>query len=80
MVFIIYTFKSQSFRKFAELFEKHKKFIINSFIIVETQPKKKNNLSNRSTYSLNSKIKDLKRRGRESRNFEYFKNRMLYVM
>ena len=69
------------FRQFAELLEKYKEPIINSFIMVEKAASKngKSRLSNGPIESLNRKVKDLKRLGRGFRNFEHFRNRFLYA-
>ena len=71
----------EMFRQFAELLEKYKEPIINSFIMVEKAASKngKSRLSNGPIESLNRKVKDLKRLGRGFRNFEHFRNRFLYA-
>lgn len=71
----------EMFRQFAELLEKYKEPIINSFIMVEKTASKagKSRLSNGPIESLNRKVKDLKRLGRGFRNFEHFRNRFLYA-
>lgn len=71
----------EMFREFAELLDKYKEPIINSFIMVEKASSKndESRLSNGPIESLNRKIKDLKRLGRGFRNFEHFRNRFLYA-
>lgn len=75
------TSEHEMFRQFAELLEKYKEPIINSFIMVgkAASKKGKNRLSNGPIESLNRKVKDLKRLGRGFRNFEHFRNRFLYA-
>ena len=70
------------FREFGDLLEKHKDYIINSFIMVEKYGHGKvynSRLSNGPMESINRKAKDLKRSGRGYRNFEHFRNRFLYA-
>ena len=70
------------FRDFANLLEKYKDPIINSFIMVEKVGNGKiydSRLSNGPIESINRKVKDLKRLGRGFRNFEHFRNRFLYA-
>ena len=70
------------FKEFGELLEKHKDYIINSFIMVEKHGHGKvydSRLSNGPMESINRKAKDLKRSGRGYRNFEHFRNRFLYA-
>lgn len=70
------------FRDFGDLLEKHKNYIINSFIMVEKygyEKVYKSRLSNGPTESLNRKAKDLKRSGKGYRDFEYFRNHFLYA-
>lgn len=82
---LIVAYKKSSyemFRDFANLLEKYKDPIINSFIMVEKVGKGKmydSRLSNGPIESINRKVKDLKRLGRGFRNFEHFRNRFLYV-
>ena len=71
----------EMFRDFANLLEKYKDPIINSFIMVEKIGNGKiydSRLSNGPIESINRKVKDLKRLGRGFRNFEHFRNRFLY--
>lgn len=70
------------FKEFGDLLEKHKDYIINSFIMVEKHGYGKvynSRLSNGPMESINRKAKDLKRSGRGYRNFEHFRNRFLYA-
>ncbi len=70
------------FEKFAELLEKYREPIINSFVLIEKIGKSgtyKSRLSNGPVESINRKVKDLKRNGRGYRNFEHFRNRFLYA-
>lgn len=72
----------EMFRDFANLLEKYKDPIINSFITVEKIGNGKiydSRLSNGPIESINRKVKDLKRLGRDFRNFEHFRNRFLYA-
>ena len=71
----------EMFREFAELLDKYKEPIINSFIMVEKASSKngESRLSNGTIESQNKKVKDLKRLGRGFRNFEHFRNRFLYA-
>ena len=72
----------EMFRDFANLLEKYKDPIINSFIMVEKIGNGKiydSRLSNGPIESINRKVKDLKRLGRGFRNFEHFRNRFLYA-
>ena len=70
------------FIQFAELLERYKEPIINSFIVVQKTNAKngESRLSNGPIESLNRKVKDLKRIGRGFRNFEHFRNRFLYAV
>ena len=70
------------FRDFGNLLEKYEDYIINSFIMVEKHGFGKiysSRLSNGPIESINRKVKDLKRLGRDFRNFEHFRNRFLYA-
>lgn len=70
------------FVSYAGLLYRYKESIINSFIMVEKLGKNgtyKSRLSNGPIESMNRKIKDLKRQGRGYRNFEHFRNRVLYA-
>ena len=66
----------------ANLLEKYKDPIINSFIMVKKIGNGKiydSRLSNGPIESINRKVKDLKRLGRGFRNFEHFRNRFLFA-
>ena len=70
------------FREFGSLLEKYEDPIINSFIMVEKHGYGKiydSRLSNGPIESINRKVEDLKRLGRDFRNFEHFRNRFLYA-
>lgn len=70
------------FENFANLLEKHKEYIINSFVMIEKIGKDGtyySRLSNGPVESINRKVKDLKRSGRGFRSFDHFRNRFLYA-
>ena len=72
----------EMFRDFASLLEKFEDPIINSFIMVEKIGNGRiydARLSNGPIESINRKVKDLKRMGRDFRNFEHFRNRFLFA-
>ena len=72
----------QVFHNFADLLEKYKGPIINSFIMVARKGPGgiyDSRLSNGPIESLNRKVKDLKRSGRGFRNFEHLRNRFLFA-
>ena len=72
-----------SFRAFAELLEKYKAEIINSFIAVQNysadNTKEFNRLSSGVIESFNRKPKDMKRNARGYRNFDHMRNRLLFA-
>lgn len=72
----------QVFRKFADLLEKYREPILNSFIMVQREGPGgiyDSRLSNGPIESMNRKVKDLKRAGRGFRNFEHLRNRFLFA-
>ena len=71
------------FRNFAELLEKYKSEIINSFIVIQKYdsdtPQSFNRLSSGIIESFNRKPKDMKRNSRGYRNFNHMRNRLLFA-
>lgn len=71
------------FREFGSLLEKYEDPIINSFIMVQKHGYGKiydSRLSNGPIESINRKVKDLKRLGRDFRNFEDDENYFLVLL
>ena len=82
LIIMYQTCEHEIFRDFGDLLEKYEDYIINSFIMVEKHGAGKvynSRLSNGPIESINRKVKDLKRLGRGFRNFEHFRNRLLYA-
>ena len=72
----------QVFHKFADLLEKYRESILNSFIMISREGPGglyDSRLSNGPIESMNRKVKDLKRSGRGFRNFEHLRNRFLFA-
>ena len=70
------------FREFADLLDRYRDPIINSFVMTEKYGYGEiydSRLSNGPMEALNRKVKDLKRLGRGYKNFEHFRNRFLYA-
>ena len=71
------------FHGFADLLEKYKIEIINSFIVIQKydtdDPQSFKRLSSGVIESFNRKPKDMKRNGRGYRNFNHMRNRLLFA-
>ena len=71
------------FHNFADLLEKYKAEIINSFIAIQKydsdEPQVFNRLSSGLIESFNRKPKDMKRNARGYRNFSHMRNRLLFA-